>query len=82
MISPFDPATYVPQYRALAGFAMAHQLEIGRFEALLDADTLAAIDASLVGVPDGPSWRLHLVYDACWSRYGSLSKVAEALGDF
>jgi hypothetical protein len=82
MNDPFDPATYQPQYRALAGFALAHGLPLARFEALLDQATLAAIDARLVGIPEAADWRVHLVYDACWARYGSFGRVVEALGDF
>jgi hypothetical protein len=78
----FDPTTYSPRYGALAGFALAHDLKIDRFEKLLDQKVLDGIEASLVGVDDAPGWRMHLIYDACIDRYGSFGGVIEGLGDF
>jgi len=81
-MTTFDPKAYSPHYGGLAGFAMAHNVGLARFEALLDPSVLADIDARLLGVPAARSWKRHLVYDACVARYGSYGRVIEALGNF
>jgi len=77
----FDPSTYQVSSKAsaLAGLAMAHQLELGRFTALLNGPTLSGINRSLSGVPDASAWRRWLVYDACLARYHDLAGVVAAL---
>lgn len=81
MTTTFDPTTYVPHRSTstLAGFALAQEIELARFAALLDASTLAALDASLVGVPDAAGWRRHLIFDACIASLGSWGAVVDAL---
>jgi hypothetical protein len=77
----FDPKAYRPNSSssALAGLASAHQLELGKFTALLNGPTLSAINRSLSGVPDASGWRRWLVYDACLARYHDLAGVVAAL---
>lgn len=81
MTTAFDPTAYVPHRNsgALAGYALAHEVDLARFAALLDAETLAALDARLVGVPDAAGWRRHLIFDACIARLGSWGAVIDAL---
>ena len=80
-VEAFNPATYQVSAKtsALAGLASAHQLELGKFTALLNGPTLSTINRSLSGVPDASAWRRWLVYDACLARYHDLAGVVAAL---